>query len=470
MTLKLTDKQIQHLYWRAGFGITYSELQVVRSFSKQQIVDDLFSKSKKIQLLQLDLSMLDKNPKELSKEQKIDLRKLRGKKLHELNLLWFKQMKITEGVLLERMTLFFQNHFSVRIKFPRYVMDLHNTIRKNALGNFGELLMHVSKSPAVLSFLNAKQNRKGHPNENFAREVMELFTLGRDNGYIENDIKEAARAFTGWNYDRKGTFIFKGKQHDVGSKTFLGSTGDLNGDAIIRLLLKEKQTAKYLSLKLYKYLVNDIPEEAHVEAMAKSFYESNYDIKTWLSTIFMSDWFYDAKNIGSKIKSPVDLITGLDRQFDINYSGPKALIFLQRQLNQIVFYPPNVAGWVGGKNWIDNSTLMIRLKVASVILNDGFIDISVKDNMPEEMIMMQRKKDKMKKKGIKNGIGKSLKATANWELFLASISGASKEKLVDFFIQPSLSNTANNMVRNATQYDTKKFMVALLSLPEYQLC
>ena len=466
MAETLTDKEIQHLYWRAGFGITYSELVTISGQSKTKIVQGLFAKSKKEQLLQLDLSMLQQDAKNASKEEKKNFRKLRNEKLLELNQQWFQQMKTTEGVLRERMTLFFQNHFSVQIRDPRFMQPLHNTIRKNALGNFGELLVQVSKTPAMLRFLNAKQNRKGRPNENFAREVMELFTLGRDNGYTEKDIKEAARAFTGWSFNKQGAFVFRAKTHDVGVKTVLGNTGNFDGEAVLKILLKEKQTARYLSLKLYKYLINETPDMTNVELMANAFYEANYDIKTWLETVFMSNWFYATKNIGTKIKSPVDLITGLSRQFDVRYTKPKTMLFIQRQLNQILFYPPNVAGWPGGKYWIDSSTLMIRLKLPSVVLNGGVIDISVKEDMPENMLMIQNKVQQKKKRGIEKRIG----ATVQWESVLAAAKDRKKEEITTFFIQPELSVAAKRIVEKSAHVDTKNFIVELLSLPEYQLC
>ncbi len=461
----LTDKEIQHLYWRAGFGITYHELIKMRGLSKQKIVAHIFAKSTNEQLLELDLKMLEKGDKKMSKVEKNTIQKLHNEKLLELNQLWFMQMKTTEGVLRERMTLFFQNHFSVRMRHATYMKDLHNRIRKNALGNFGELLLEVSKTPAMLRFLNAKQNRKGQPNENFAREVMELFTLGRDNGYTEKDIKEAARAFTGWGFNKQGQFVFKEKHHDFDNKTILGSTGNFDGEAVIKLLLKEKQTAHYLSIKLYKYLVNDTPNPEHVKSMTNAFYSSGYNIKTWLESVFMSDWFYDKQHIGVKIKSPVDLITGLSRQFDVHFNKSKVLIYLQRQLNQMLFYPPNVAGWLGGTHWIDNSTLMIRLKLSSVILNGGMIDTSLKEDMPEN-IMMQGQNSKAKKYGIQ----KQVDASVDWQVVLVMVQDLDKETLTNFFIQPQLSITAQQLIKESVHLDHKNFIVKLLSLPEYQLC
>lgn len=463
MSNKLNDKQIQHLYWRAGFGISSLELKTIRSFSKKKIVNLLFEKSKNPKELYINLKQFEKDPRTLTQEEKKELRQLKNKKLLDINTLWFKQMQSSEGVLRERMTLFFQNHFAVQLRMPRVMLHFHNTIRKHTLGNFGDMLLEVSKSPAIIKFLNNRQNRKGHPNENFAREVMELFTLGRDNVYTEKDIKEAARAFTGWDFDRNGSFVFRKNRHDSGSKTILGNTGNYTGDDVIQILLNEKQTARYLVQKIYKYLVNDQIDQKQIEKLTSIFYEANYDITILLTSIFTSDWFYASENIGSKIKSPVDLITGLSRQFYIKYEKPKVLFFAQRKLNQILFYPPNVAGWPGGKYWIDSSTLMIRLKLASIILTNGVIDMQVKEDMPENMMMQSKHKKR-------TGLSKRIQAKGDLDKFLSHLETENKDALTNFLIQPKLSETAQKIVSQSQENETKDFIVELLSLPEYQLC
>ncbi len=465
MVTSLSDKQIQHLYWRTGFGISSAMLKTVRKSSKNQIIDQLFSESKQSSPLQMDFGMLLKNPKDLSREERKQLQKLRKEKMSELNTLWFKQLIDTKQTLREKMTLFFHNHFSVRLKTPRACLHLNNVIRKHALGNFGDMLMEVSKSPAMLLFLNNRQNRKDHPNENFAREVMELFTLGRDNVYTETDIKEAARAFTGWNFSKGGAFVFRKNHHDYGVKTFLGNTGNFIGEDIIKILLEEKQTARYLTEKLYAYFVNETIDQHHVEKLATAFYDANYNLETLLRMMLGSDWFYDPKNIGTKIKSPIELMVGLSRPFHIKYEDPKVLLYLQKKLNQMLFFPPNVAGWPGGKTWIDNSTLMLRLKLASLTLNSGVIEWHDKGDIPENMIIRQQIYTKMKSK-----LQKKVKATPNWNAFLSTLDQKDKTELTDFVLQPQLSEAAKKLVSQLDATNIKNLIIELLSLPEYQLC
>ncbi|GAA4111883.1 DUF1800 domain-containing protein [Aquimarina addita] len=465
MTKSLSDKQIQHLYWRAGFGITSKELASIRTFSKEKIIDQLFYESKQSTPLSMDLSMLEKNQKELTQEEKKQFRKVRNQKLYDLNILWIEQLINTKQVLREKIVLFFHNHFAVRLKNPRACLHLNNVVREHALGNFGDMLMEVSKSPAMLIFLNNRQNRKNSPNENFAREVMELFTLGRDNGYTEKDIKEAARAFTGWNFDKTGAFVFKKNQHDDGSKTVLGKTGNFRGEDIIKILLEEKQTARYITEKVYTHFVNDTPDTKHIEKLTDIFYTSNYSLEQLFKTLFSSDWFYKASNIGVKIKSPIELITGISRQFYVTYENPKVLLYLQRKLNQTLFYPPNVAGWPGGTYWIDNSTLMLRLKLASVTLNKGVIEWTDKGDMPEDTLMKMEFNKKMKSQ-----IEKKVKATPDWQQFITLLEQKDKNALIEFLIQPQLSNGATTVIAQLGETNTKDLTIELLSLPEYQLC
>src|SRR6185436_3434996 len=211
-----------------------------------------------------------------------------------------------------------------------------DVIRKNALGSFRDLLHEVSRSAAMLNFLNANQNKKDHPNENFAREVMELFTMGRGN-YSENDIKEAARAFTGWGFNLHGEFVNRPFQHDNSSKTFLGKTGNFNGDDIINILLEQKQTAKFITNKIYRYFVNEKTDNHKVETLATGFYQSGYDIQKLLEDIYTSDWFYDEKNIGNKIKSPIELLVGIRRLLPMEFENEEVQLLFQRALGQILF-------------------------------------------------------------------------------------------------------------------------------------
>ncbi len=459
MRMTLTDQQIQHLYWRAGFGITRKELQSIQKKSIEKHVDLLFEKSAYVPL-NYDLSKFDVELKKLSKEERKKLRQEANKTMIALNLHWMQHMVSTESVLREKIALFFHDHFAVRLKNPVVGLELLNIIRKNALENFGDMLLEVSQSPAMIIFLNNQQNKKTHPNENFAREVMELFTLGRDNGYTEEDIKEAARAFTGWTINKQFAFRFNAKVHDAGSKTILGQTGNFKGEDVIRILLEQKQTAQYISKKLLEFLLGVLPDEDDVDRCADLLYNSNYDLGTLLRSIFTSDAFYEEQYIGQKIKSPTDLLVGINRQIPIEYKEPKVILQMQRRLNQVLFFPPNVAGWNRGQGWIDSSTLLLRMKLPSLILNFGVIEWQPDETLSEEMIArLNNRQDKLQKR-----TEKKIQAYPNWKKCGENFSD-SIENLDTFLLQ-----TEPVSVAFEDSDDLKTRIIKIMSTPEYQLC
>jgi uncharacterized protein (DUF1800 family) len=326
----------------------------------------------------------------------------------------------------------------------------------------------------MLNFLNNQQNRKDHPNENFAREVMELFTLGRGN-YTENDIKEAARAFTGWSSDLKGEFIFRQRQHDYGTKTLLGKTGNYDGDEVLDILLSQKQTAKFITQKVYKFFVNDTIDEAKVNWLADRFYQSTYDIGKLMEDIFTSDWFYDEKNIGSKIKSPIELMAGIQRMLPMKLENEEALTFLQRALGQILFYPPNVAGWPGGKTWIDSSSLMLRMRLPQLINDVDELNVKVKDDDDQ---MMGRKAPEDGVKPMGNGKRGVIRATIDWKEYIGHFEKVQKDQLIGSIASNLLqtkSGVSNELIKQYADAGSKESFIKtatlqLMSTPEYQLC
>lgn len=370
------------------------------------------------------------------------------------------QMGATDFPLQEKMALFWHNHFACRTNVALYAQELNNIERTNALGNFRTLLFEVAKSPAMLQFLNNQQNRKGHPNENFARELMELFTIGRGN-YTENDVKESARSFTGYGFNKNGEFVNREFVHDDGQKTFMGKTGNFNGEDIMNALLERKETAHFISNKLYKYFVNDIPDAAHVNEMAGVFYNANYEIKPLLEFVFTADWFYDDKNTGNLIKAPVEFFVGLNRQFYISYQRPEVLLKFQQALGQVLFYPPNVAGWPGGRNWIDSSSLMYRLKIPSILLNSGLIDFTGKTDPEDEAFIATERNQQQ-------AVNTKVQAQANWDKFLQGIpKNETNMEIARFLLEPKLSDMLLNSIGRQT--DIKAMVIEVVSSPEYQL-
>lgn len=449
---------IHHLYKRFGFGISIEEAGKLKSKKLGEIVNELFNAS--IVATPLRSVAIDTIPKAKEAMQegmsKKDLNQLIHTYSEKLNTDWIRQLGTTRAVVREKQTLFWHNHFACRLRNPYLLQELNNIHRQFAFSNFRELLFNVSKSAAMLQFLNNQQNKKEHPNENFARELMELFTLGRGN-YTEQDIRESARAFTGWSFNRD-TFVFefKEKQHDFGKKTFLKREGDFGGEDIINILLDQRQTAYFLCRKIYAYYVNDVVDEDRVKELAAYYYINSYNTDMLLRKIALSDWFYAPQNRGGKIKPPVDLLIGLNRQFNIRYQDDTALVRIQRSLGQLLFYPPNVAGWPGGKNWINSSTLMLRMRLPSMLLNHGVIDIEAEDDDPDDGIMALKRPEEKRESQV------------NWD----ELTSVYKDSTVTDLSEMLLGSEPEASLRIIIQKDTgsvKELLLKLASLPHYQL-
>lgn len=484
----------QHLLWRAAFGPSSNDTLHNGSLTPFELYDVLEKQStgKPVYIDVADNTVKgllmgiksevpmneNENPgvkKSLTDKQKKDLRRQSVEDIENLNMAWLDEMINGNAQLREKVALFWHGHFACRVINIYYQQLMLHEIRSNALGNFGDLLRAVSKSAAMLSFLNNQQNRKQHPNENFAREVMELFTLGRGN-YAEKDIKEAARAFTGWGFTLNGDFVFRQFFHDSDIKNILGKTGNFDGDDVLDILLEQKQTAFFIAKKMYKYFVNENTDNENIRWLAERFYNSNYEIKTLLKDIFTSNWFYDAENIGAKIKSPVELFVGIRRILPMNVENEKILLLYQKALGQVLFYPPNVAGWPGGKNWIDSSSLMMRLRLPQLIKDDDSFYVTPKEDDDQQMGMIQNFSSANTGNG-KNGF--QIKANVDWEKFTGQFEKIAKENLYTEIEQMLLQTKANTVdktviLENVNTVSREAYIqslaVALMSTPEYQLC
>ena len=304
---------------------------------------------------------------------------------------WSNRMLSSPRPLEEKMTLFWHNHFATsetKVRDYRKLLLQNKTFRKHATGNFRELLIATAKDPAMLYFLDAGQNVKGAPNENFAREIMELFTLGVGN-YDEKDIREAARAFTGWNTDDL-TFIVNLDKHDSGKKTVLNKTGNFNGEDVIDILLEQDAASKFIVRKIYKEFVNEDVNEKIISEYAKILRKENYEFKPLLKKIFMSKDFYSKKNIGSHIKSPVELVISSYKKLGANTTpGIPDFNYTTNAMGQRLFWPPTVAGWAGGRSWITPALLMERGNFARSFLypDIDFIDKDFYSPDPKIILM-----------------------------------------------------------------------------------
>ncbi|MEX0963912.1 MAG: DUF1800 domain-containing protein [Pseudohongiellaceae bacterium] len=283
---------------------------------------------------------------------------------------WADRMVASRNPLQEKMALFWHGHYAVnesKVRDYRKLLNELELFHEMGTGSFRDLMVAVAQDPAMLSFLDAGVNVRGAPNENFAREIMELFTMGVGN-YSEMDIREAARAFTGWNYvDLE--FVINEQQHDDGEKNFLGRSGNFDGVEIIDIIMEQPVTAEYIASKIYRFFVRDEISPAMAKELGSVLREADYDVAVLLETIFLSQDFYSPASIGSQIKSPVQLAVSTYRKLGLQ-DAPGVPDFNRATgaLSQSLFRPPTVAGWAGGRSWMTPGLLLERGNFARDVL------------------------------------------------------------------------------------------------------
>ena len=252
-------------------------------------------------------------------------------------------------------------------------------------------------------------------------------------------------------------------------KLFLAITGNFDGDDVIDIILKQKATAHFITQKIYKYFVNENVDEEKVTMLADKFYQNNYDIKKLMTDIFTSDWFYEEKNIGNKIKSPIELMVGIRRLIPMELDRPELQLLFQKVLGQVLFYPPNVAGWPGGKNWIDSSALMFRMRLPQLLTNSGKLLITPKE---DDDVMMGR--EGVDSKNNPQSISVNIDWNSVFKVFAKTDRGNLSGKLNEIVLQAKTSINPNVLKRYIDNTSREEFIkstiVELMSTPEYQLC
>lgn len=349
-----TLKWAGHLYRRAAFGGNSTELMEASKRGLEATLDLLFTGEKNNQLLPSFLNSMG-------------ARIARNNNVFELRTWWLYCMLRSGHPLREKMTLFWHNHFATSIfKVNRTVLmqQQNQLLREYSLGQFGPFLLEISKDPAMLLYLDSNSNIKGRPNENYAREVMELFSLGVGN-YTEKDIREAARAFTGWHTDSE-KFEFNAGFHDEGVKTVLGKTGNLNGNDIVSICLEQPTCARFLVRKLYRFFVSEAhnPPESFLEPLARKLRENDYNIAVVVRAMLGSRHFFSDYAFRQRIKSPVEYTLGAVRTTVAGDINPQVLVQPLESQGQLLFSPPNVKGWPGGQAWLNSATILARQNFA----------------------------------------------------------------------------------------------------------
>lgn len=280
---------------------------------------------------------------------------------------WFRRMLRTEAPLREKMTLFWHDHFATsaqKVRQPVMLVRQNELFRRHAFGSFKELTSAIVVDPAMMFYLDTQNSRRGRPNENFAREVMELFTLGEGN-YSEEDIRDAAKAFTGYQINRaNGQVILNRRAWDDSRKTIFGEHGRFTGGDVVELIFKQEAASRFLPRKLWEYFVAENPSGRIVDSLAETFAGADFHVVPLLREIFLSREFYSEAVVRTQIKSPIQYLVQLLKQLEIETPPPGLPLTAQQQLGQVLFMPPNVAGWDWGKAWINTNTLLARYNLA----------------------------------------------------------------------------------------------------------
>ncbi len=343
-----------HLLRRAGFGGTAAEIDALTALGTRGAVDSLLHPTQPDAAFDAypdSVFLFDPKTRNATAQ-----------------MWWLDRMLRTQHPLVEKMTLFWHGHFATSMqKVPANLMvgqiDLFRTL---ALGHFHDLLLAVSQDPAMLVWLDNRYNNKLHPNENYAREVMELFSLGLGN-YTEDDVKSGARAFTGWTLDKNQQFVFRPAQHDDGEKTFLGRTGNFDGGDIVSIIVSQPIHQRFICRKLLEFFVYSDPEPELVDALARTYALSGYDIAQTVGVILRSNVFYSSRAYRAVPKSPIEFVVGTLRFMQVR-KVPKDTVYWLQRMGQIPLAPPSVKGWDGGPAWVNTATLLARFNYVNRIV------------------------------------------------------------------------------------------------------
>lgn len=382
---KWDREKAAHLLNRAAFGGTPEEIEATRAKGMSGAVEALVSPPNEsfeaqppawahpqnIREIRMGIRQAKAEPMQ-RREKRQEFRMMEGRNILDLRGWWLQRMATTPAPLLEKMTLFWHGHFATsaeKVKDGYFLWKQNDTLRRGALGNFVSLTKAISRDPAMMIYLDLRQSRKEKPNENWARELMELFTLGIGN-YSEQDIKESARAFTGYRLDMTTQqFRYAPFQFDAGTKTFLGQTGPFSGDDIIDIITRQPACSKFIARKLWRFFAEDQPSEQIVETVAERLRTHNFEMRPVLREIFSSNEFYAASAMSNQIKSPVQFLVQTAKLLGTELPPPQVAQNAMRQMGQILFAPLNVKGWDGGKAWISTSTLLFRYNFANYLIN-----------------------------------------------------------------------------------------------------
>jgi hypothetical protein len=465
-----------HLRNRAGFGGTPEEIERVVQLGPYDAVDWLldFPDAPAEELSQEDvpnLSAVEGYPRnfreyrrliemqpdmEKRKELQQQFQAANREVVREMTSWWLRRMAYGPFPMQEKLTLFWHGHFTTSAREERSAMliwEQNECLRRHAALNFRTLTHNISRDPAMLDYLNNTQNRKQRPNENYARELMELFTLGIGY-YTEKDIKEAARAFTGWAHEGE-SFVFRKNDHDFDQKTFFGRRGNWDGSDVIEIILARSRCAEYIGTKIWQYFVTETVDGSLANALGDVLMENRYEMRPFLRRVFTSRGFYDQATIGNQIKSPVQLVVGTIRLLGLEMPPFGQLYNALQQMGQVPLMPPNVKGWPGGRTWVNTSTLFVRYNTG-IWLAGGNVPAAGGGKLAQRM------------NRIRGGINFVPKGGSDAEAVVDEWVSRLIQRPIDAKARKTLLNVLGNQPQR--EENVRRMVQLIVSMPEYQLC
>ena len=374
-----------HLLNRAGFGGSPADIQKLCDLGPDKAVsylldyeyihdpttDPNWAQPNPEEILQFRNAIRDATTPEQKKQLQQEQQQLIQRRMQELRGWWLQRMARGPRPFQEKMVLFWHGHFATsveKVRNPYYMWRQNELFRRLATGNWQQLLTDAGQDPAMLVWLDQAQSRKDHPNENFAREVMELFALGEGH-YTEHDIGEAARALTGWSLEpQEQKYIYRPFIHDNGDKTIFGQTGNFDGDDFIAMIIAQPQSAKFITAKIWNYFAGSEPSPELSKALAANFRANGNNFKPFLRVMFRSEEFYAPDIVRNQVKSPVQWLVNSVRVLECDLPPTLVSWGMLRQLGQDIFAPPNVKGWDGGITWITTNSLLTRYNDAQALV------------------------------------------------------------------------------------------------------
>jgi len=383
-------RQAEHLLNRAGFGARRGEIEQAVAQGQAALVEALVERRADVDpvLIQRPEEPSRREMRELSADERQrvqrEVREKSRRQLIEYSAWSMGRMLSSEDPLLERMTLFWHGVFTTsaeRVERSCMILQQDQLIREHALGNYGRLLEGMLKDPALLTYLDNQVNKKGNPNENLARELLELFSLGVGN-YTEQDIKEVARALTGRGVDGHGLYSYNKGAHDDGEKSFLGQKGKFGGDDVARIVLAQDACPRYVARRILTYLEGAEPSAERLDEYAAFLRAQKYELKPFLKKLFLDPAFYREEILGARVQGPIEFMVGMSRRLGLD-TPPLMLAAGSALIGQRIFAPPNVKGWDEGEAWITTSSMMQRGNLAGLLLGVVQIEDVIRADDPD---------------------------------------------------------------------------------------